>query len=260
MERFAIFVDGSNLVGSLKSMNLRVDEYQSLYKYIFNESVRTWNEVFHVNGSPESQLRRVYWYVVGSMDDWDLNIKSAQDALRKSFDSDAECKSSWLAKTSSKNSALTGAALHDKAWAECFADFKPWYEKRKESLHGMKSFYQAVRASTDAIDIIEAGYWKVNFINKFVEEKGLDTALAVDMIALQQNYDVALVISGDADSIPSIEHMKKNNKTIAAIEFVNGSPPESKGRSFSSRLKEHADFVVRIYETELVRHKIAHRP
>ena len=80
------------------------------------------------------------------------------------------------------------------------------------------------------------------------------------MVALQENYDVAIVVSGDADSIPSIRHMKVRNKHVAVIEFIRGSPPEQKGRTFSSRLKEHADFVARLYETELVRLKLARRP
>lgn len=37
------------------------------------------------------------------------------------------------------------------------------------------------------------------------------------------------------------------------------TPPENKGRPSSSRLKEHADFVVRLYETELLRPEIARR-
>ena len=124
----------------------------------------------------------------------------------------------------------------------------------------MRSFHQGIRIRTNLIDVYEHGHWKVNFLHKWVEEKGLDTSLAVDMVALQDNYDVAVVMSGDADNIPSIRHMKGRGKHIAAVEFVNGSPPESKGRSFSSRLKEHADFVIQIYETELLRLKIGNRP
>lgn len=100
----------------------------------------------------------------------------------------------------------------------------------------------------------------MNFVRKYLEEKGLDTTLAVDMIAYEDNYDVALVVSGDADSVPSIRYVKTKNKLVGAVEFVNGSPPEARGRNFSSRLKEHADFVLRVYETELLRHKLARRP
>ncbi len=158
------------------------------------------------------------------------------------------------------NPGLTGAALEDKAWAACFNDFKDWYEKKLSILEGMHRFHQAIRIGTDLIDVIERGHWKVNFLHKWVEEKGLDTSLAVDMVALQDNYDVAVVMSGDADSIPSIQHMKVRNKHIGALEFISGSPPENRGRTFSSRLKEHADFVIRLYETELLRLKIARRP
>jgi uncharacterized LabA/DUF88 family protein len=42
--------------------------------------------------------------------------------------------------------------------------------------------------------------WKVNFLHKWVEKKGVDPSLAVDMVALQDNYDVAVVMSGDTDS------------------------------------------------------------
>ncbi|KZD18951.1 MAG: hypothetical protein AO394_10565 [Candidatus Fermentibacter daniensis] len=155
---------------------------------------------------------------------------------------------------------LEGQELEDKAWESCFADFTQWYEGKKRILEGMRRFHQGIRLGTNLIDVKEQGHWKVNFLHKLVEEKGLDTSLAVDMVALQDNYDTAVVVSGDADSIPSILHIKSRGKHIAAVEFVNGSPSETKGRTFSSRLKGHADFVIRIYETELLRHMIGKRP
>jgi uncharacterized LabA/DUF88 family protein len=260
MTRFAIFVDGSNLFGALKAMNLEVDDYEGLYEYVFREAHRTWHEATRQTGNTASELRRVYWYAVGSMDEWDLNLPQSQTALRNAFARDKATHDSWLAVVSRANPNLGGAELEDKAWAACFVDFKEWYEKKQSILEGMRRFHQAIRIGTDLIDVIERGHWKVNFLHKWVEEKGLDTSLAVDMVALQDNYDVAIVVSGDADSIPSIEHMKGRNKHIAALEFIGGSPPENKGRTFSSRLREHADFVIRLYETELLRLKIAHRP
>jgi len=35
MARFALFVDGSNLFGALKAMNLEVDDYEKLYAHVF---------------------------------------------------------------------------------------------------------------------------------------------------------------------------------------------------------------------------------
>lgn len=260
MTRFAIFVDGSNLFGALRSMGLEVDDYEALYGHLFKEAHLTWARVTHLAGQPSAELRRVYWYAVGTMDDWDLSLPQSQTALRNAFARDRDVRDAWMAVAGKAHPGVSGAALEDKAWTSCFNDFKPWYEKKRDILEGMRKFHQGVRISTDLIDVLELGHWKVNFLHKWVEEKGLDTSLAVDMVALQDNYDVAVVVSGDADSIPSIRHMKSRNKHIAAVEFINGSPPENKGRTFSSRLKEHADFVIRLYETELIRLKIARRP
>lgn len=260
MQRFAIFVDGSNLFGSLKALNLEVKDYEAFFAYVYREAIAACAQATHQSVTYPTQLRRIYWYAVGSMDDWDLSLPQSQTALRKAFDRERQVQSAWLAMTGKANSGLTGQALYDKAWADCFADFKTWYEKKWAILEGMKRFFQGVRASTDLIDIVEAGHWKVDFLSKYVSEKGLDTSLAVDMVALQENYDVAIVLSGDADAIPAIRHLKLRNKVIAAVEFINGTPPETKGRTFSSRLREHADFVIRVYETELIRCGHAQRP
>ena len=260
MQRFMIFVDGSNLHGSLKSMNLEVDDYEAFFAYLHRESCATWLSTTLVNPTVATQLRRVYWYVVGSIDKWDLSLPQSQSALRNAFESNRDIRNQWMSSTGKAFGGLAGEKLAEKAWIECFSDFKNWYEHKHEVLAGMRRFYQGVRINTDLIDVVESGHWKVNFIHKWVEEKGLDTSLAVHMLAYIENYDVGLVVSGDADSIPSIQYVKSRDKQVGAVEFVNGSPPEAKGRGFSSRLKEHADFVVRIYETELVRHGLARRP
>lgn len=260
MQRVALFVDGSNLFGSLKSMNVEVEDYEQFYGYVYKESIATWQSATHLAASVPIQLRRVYWYVVGAIDQWDLSLPQAQTALRKGFEQDREVKSQWMASIAKANPELKGDALTNKAWSECFADFKSWYEGKCHILDGMKNFHQGIRMRTDLIEMIECGHWKVNFIKKWVDEKGLDTSLAVDMLAQSENYDIAMVASGDADSIPSIQYMKNHGKHVGVIEFINGTPPELKGRGFSSRLKQHADFVVRIYETELIRHRLTRRP
>ncbi len=260
MKRFALFVDGSNLFGALKTLNVEIQDYEKLYGYIFEQARTVWRQAARTGETAPAELRRVYWYVVGSMDEWDLSLPQSQTALRNGFGKDKEIRDYWSSVAGKANPGLSAASLEDKAWALCANDFSDWYQKKRSILDGMRRFYQGVRLSTDLIDVIEGGHWKVNFLHKWVEEKGLDTSLAVDMVALQDNYDFALVLSGDADSIPSMRHVKGRDKHVAAVEFVNGSPPEAKGRNFSSRLREHADFVIRIYETELSRLALASRP
>jgi len=44
MQRFASF-DGSNLYGSLRTMNLEIGNYGLLYGHIYREAVKVWHEV-----------------------------------------------------------------------------------------------------------------------------------------------------------------------------------------------------------------------
>ncbi len=252
MQRFAFFVDGSNLYGSLRTMNLEINNYSQLYAHIYREALNTWHEVTLQDTRAPAQLRRVYWYAVGGIDDWDLQNQQSRSALRQAFVRDAEIRALWLTRVTIANPNMAEAELEEEAWQACFADFRDWYHAKIRAIDGMRRFYAGVRASSDLIDIREAGHWKVNFLHKWVEEKGLDTALAVDMVALQDNYDVAIVVSGDADAIPSIRHLKERGKHIAAVEFVGGGAADTRGRAFSSRLKIHADFVLRIFEKDIV--------
>ena len=96
MARFAVFVDGSNLFGALKSMNLEVDDYEALYGYVFKEAHAAWVEATCQAGSVPARLQRVYWYAVGSIDDWDLALAQSQTALRNAFARDREIRESWL--------------------------------------------------------------------------------------------------------------------------------------------------------------------
>lgn len=257
--RFAIFVDGSNLFGSLKAMGIRVDDYEKFYRFIFDEAVKVWRSTFAADSNFSAQLHRVYWYVVGAMDEWDLSALKSQSHLHDQFLADKELKRTYMALAGKSMPGEQQDKVANEAWAMCFDEFKKWYEQKLSLLEGMIRFYHAVRRSTDFIDIIECGHWKVDLLHKTLSEKGLDTFLAVDMVAMDDNYDVAIVISGDADSIPSIKHMKRRNKHIAAVEFLSGYPPGKRGANFSSHLKLAADFVTRIYEMDLVTKGIANK-
>lgn len=260
MVRFAIFVDGSNLYGSLRSLGVEVDDYQAFYEHLFEVSRKVWSESVCASNMQDCLLQRVYWYQVGTMDDWDLDDAQAQAYLKERFESYKQFRDGYMSRAGTELEGKPQSDVALKAWAICFAEMRSWYEHKQETLAGMKRFHHAVQKSTDIIDILEVGHWKVDFFTQSCEEKGLDTRLAVDMVALKDNYDVAVIVSGDADSIPSIDLMKKQGKHIGAVEFVKGYPPEERGRGFSSRIKLAADFVARIYEMQLVGDDLATKP
>ena len=87
MLRFVTFVDGSNLDGVLKHLNLRVDDYGAFYRHVFEQSVQYWGRTFADGADwPTAQHSRIYWYVVGKMDEWDLNDPKAEARLRARFE------------------------------------------------------------------------------------------------------------------------------------------------------------------------------
>lgn len=255
--RFAIFVDGSNLFGSLKHLNLHVKDYEAFYKFVFEESVDVWKTSLHGHVLPSIELRRVYWYVVGSIDDWNLSDPKVQAHLKDCFDKEPDAKRLYMAEAGKKLAGETQPKIALEAWSMCFNDFKTWYEAKLEQLNGMKRFHFGVRRDTDFIEIVDTAHWKVDFFRKSLSEKGLDTAMAVDMVALCDNFDVAILISGDADNIPSLRYIKSQNKRVGVVEFIKGYPPEKRGKSASSILKLHADFVVQVYESDLTTKKLA---
>ena len=79
------------------------------------------------------------------------------------------------------------------------------------------------------------------------------------MVALQDTYDIALLISGDADGIPGINYVKGRSKHVGVAEFRRGSPADFPAKGASSRLKIAADFVVQVYESDLIRRNLAYR-
>lgn len=252
MHRFVIFVDGSNLSGALRQMNVRVDDYEAFYRYLFDAAVETWRDTLNATSPQAAQLVRTYWYELGTMDEWDLADAKAQATLREYFENDRDLKRSYMALAGEKLPGRPQGEVAVEAWSMCFKEFEGWYERRTELLQGFRRFHHAIRASTDFIDVIECGHWKVDLLNRSLFEKGLDTRLAVDLVTMAQNFDVAVIVSGDADHIPSMDHVKAMGRHVGVVEFLAGYPPEKKGRGFSSRLKVVADFVVQIYEMDLV--------
>ena len=262
--RFVMFVDGSNLFGVAKHLAVEFKDYEALYRYLFERCAGDWGSSFKGNSAPSAQLLRVYWYVVGSIDEWNLNDPKAQSHLKRLFDQDRDIRPLWM-KAAAQSLTEKGkphdqVRIAEEAWALCFNDFQLWYEAKKQTLAGMNRFHYAVEASTDFIEIRRVGHWKIDFLHKSADEKRLDTSFAVDMVAMLPSYDVALLISGDADGIPSVNHVKNSGRHVGAVEFLKGYPPENRAKNLSANLKIAADFVTPIYEMDLVRTGVGTKP
>jgi uncharacterized LabA/DUF88 family protein len=193
------------------------------------------------------------------MDEWDLTDAKAEARLRARFELNPRLRDSYAEDVLRRSPDLPLERRLDEAWALCFAETREWYDGKRRALERKKRFYHGVQAATDFVEIRQEGHWKVDLLHHSLNEKGLDTSLAVDMVALQDTYDVALLISGDADGIPGINYVKGRSKHVGVVEFRRGAPADFPTKGASSRLKIAADFVVQIYEADLLRRNLAYR-
>jgi uncharacterized LabA/DUF88 family protein len=257
MIRIAIFVDGSNLMGSLKNLNLQVYDYNAFYRFIFEEAASEWKLGARVSpaAAVPVSLLRTFWYVVGEMDITDFEAK--RESLKYMYENDRQQKKYFTFLAGQANPTASPTKIADEAWKLCYNEMKDYYVFKREQLDSFKRFYNAVRTSADFIDIIECGHWKLDPLRKSVAEKGVDTQLAIDIVTQAPFYDVALVLTGDADLIPAVNYVKRLGKHVATVEFVKGGVMENKSRTFSNRLAAASDFVLKIYEKQLLVKKVA---
>jgi uncharacterized LabA/DUF88 family protein len=250
MYRFVTFVDGSNLAATLRRMSLRIDNYEPLYRHIFENATKAWRTTFDGPGAA-AQLHRVKWYEVGSLDEWNLDDAKAQLVLRDIFERDTDSKRFYMALAAQKAPHRSRTELAHDAWSLCFTDVRRWYEERRDLVEGFRRFHYAIRSATGFIDLVECGHWKLDLIHRQVIEKGLDTRLAVDLVTLIDTYEVALIVPGDTE-IPSVEHVQARGRHVGVVEFVSGNGRERKAVSALSRIRMAADFVVQVHESDLI--------
>ena len=259
MQRVMTFVNGSNLFTAFKHLDLYIDDYEDLYFYVFEQAVEWWRSTLASPSPPPAQHVRVYWHVVDTMDEWDLTNPKTRQHLIERFQDDRELHGRWMAEAAHKPGGTEPGRGEGIALNLFLEDCHSWYEKRQSVLGGMNRFHHAVEAATDIIELCRCGRWKVDLLHKVITERGLDVCFAVNSLALADSFDLAILIGGDPDGVASVEHLKSMGKQVAVVELLKGHASEFPGRGFATALKLAADFVIPIYEMDLVKRQIATR-
>lgn len=70
------------------------------------------------------------------------------------------------------------------------------------------------------------------------------------MIAKMAGYDAAILLSGDADFMPVVRHLKDNLKRVYQFSVAKGVPPNV--TYLSADLKVHVDALRYFHELELL--------
>lgn len=233
-------------------MSVEVDDYQRLFGYLHRLAERSWRTKVKAGKEVSTRLDRVHWYGVGSIDEWNLSEPQTYRHLRRRFDSHPFLKAAYMAQARKAAPGESQADAAERAWAMRLDETEQWYQARRDALAKVRGFNHAVRTSSDRIAMHEVGRWTVDLLNHDCGEKGLMARLAADMVALEADYDVAVLVSNDDDCVPAMDLMKSRGKQVGAMRFLSGSPADHHHRRWSLPIALHADFVVRAYATDLV--------
>lgn len=114
-----------------------------------------------------------------------------------------------------------------------------YYDALEESssILGQELYLKSIKKLKQFEDRL--GTLKVSRDKKNKSQKGVDTLIAIDMLskAYQDQYDIAILISGDRDFSPVIDYVKNTGKRVYGIHFA---------RTISFELEEKLDELLEI--------------
>lgn len=209
-KRVCIFVDGENFRFSLGKLFGDSSYDFSRHDYL---PVTDWHGFFQsLIDRPGWELVRVYWYVTREIDfwpyipyEWDKKRKVLQDTgiMDKLRNQGYEF--------STNNQGLKDAELE--------------LNKRRQEIQkhtdGRHKIHSAIERQCNQIQFQRFGAIRYDLVERsFGTEKGVDTQLATDLIVFRDNYDVVMLVSGDADYIPPVSAVKNMGKLVYSVCFL----------------------------------------
>jgi len=237
-----VFVDGENFLFGIRK--LFAAEFDRRH-YLPREAA--WGWFF---GRIAEQLQAtefsVRWYVINELDfhpyaDWDRD--STRELRRKIEGLEGVEGELAGARSNREKSDIV------ERYRETFRETE---ELMRERLAGWRAIQDAISEEHPFIRFYRPG-WQPCFLpaRRLGREKGIDIGLAVDLIRKRDDYDLALLFSGDGDYVPAVRVIQGWGKRVGLMEFE--SRDGRVGRGTSRRLLEQADVVIEVPFTDLKR-------
>lgn len=222
--RTVIFIDGENFRNNLRHFRFigkptlpeyQLEERHFYWEQFFKGIIEEFDELTNWN----HQLIRVYWYYAATISPWSESPRLAQRAVEGCAD----------------RVKLTTQQVTSLA--------KAWYEKERRYFEKLREqVFEDIQRSTDFLEFKYVGQYVIrpysvyridydekgtvtNYLGRQQGEKGVDVGIAVDMISKMGNYDVAILVSGDADFLPAVKYLKDNLKYVYQFSIAKGVPP-----------------------------------
>ena len=236
--RTVIFIDGENFRNNLRDFayssdptlgDYRLEEKHFYWKKFFQGVITEYDK--HTGWN--HQLVRVYWYYSAAISPWAESPRLAQKIVDQ-----------YVGKVSLTTTQVTELA-------------KDWYEKERKYFEKLREqTFEEIQRNTGFLEFKYVGQYVIrpynvykleynpqgsvtNYLGQQQGEKGVDIGIAVDMISKMNDFDTAILISGDADYIPAVKYLKDHLKYVYQFSIAKGVPP--KIQYLSEYLKGIAD-------------------
>ena len=250
----AVSVDGANFRANLRNFAFQSSPPLGNRSYQLEERHFNWKSFyqgvlkkFDEATGWKHQLIRVHWYSSASISPW----VSAAEELRFA---------NGVVNQYSEINGLTPAKVIDLS--------RQWYDGERSYFERLREdVFENIQRRTDFLEFRYVGQYQVHplrpyrisqnpdgtitYLGTRAGEKGVDTGIAVDMIAKMAHYDVAILVSGDADFLPVVGYLKDNLKYVYQFSVARGVPPSI--QHLSPYLRGKVDCFAWFDEVELLR-------
>jgi uncharacterized LabA/DUF88 family protein len=87
--------------------------------------------------------------------------------------------------------------------------------------NGWQTVQDGICHNHKGVEFRRAGAISYNlFTHQLGQEKAVDVRLAVDLLTLCANYDLAVIVSGDQDYVPAVQAVKDRGKRVVNVAFL----------------------------------------
>jgi len=229
--RTVLFIDGRNFKYNLRAFRFIPLEGDADRYYSLDEKHFLWQnffsgiiEKFNNATSYKHRLIRVYWYNADTVRPFEVKHRLVQSILREYKDK------------------LHHDDFPDLTEEDILFLAREWYNRERENFYRAKEqIYEGIQRKTAFLEFKYTGEYVVKPFDVYAfnrredgkffyqgtreGEKGVDVGISVDMVAKMPNYDVAVLVSGDADFLPVVRYLKDNLKYVYQFSIAKGIPP-----------------------------------
>lgn len=240
MRNAVVFIDGENLRYSLQGF---AHEDFSEHEHLFGSREYPFLEESDVNWTsflkhivPEGyRMVRAYWYKAGKLSDWFRPSEEKEYIARR-----------WVAKyLKCTEEELTEETI----WKE-IDRAERWYKNKRNWYDSVLRSHMRIMLNMDDIEFRYQGFLTVDPLGeRIIREKGVDLALAVDMVTMIDGYELAILVTGDVDYTPAVEYVKNRLRKVLQVAVGPRIPPFI-GKA--AKLRQIVDEVLPVFGDEII--------